>query len=91
MKEGSRPVNNVAFQLGGRKSTSPASTQTVIKTGDHASLDPREFANNNDIKYSLDQHTGIPERSTLENLTPVSENPPHSGPFSSHYQRHDDS
>ena len=105
LKEGSRPVDNVALvspadgkvlhfgtikglrveqvkgitysldALLGVEHPTPASTQTIIETGDHASLDPKEFANINDIEYSLDQLIGISEPSTPGNLSPSQSSP----------------
>ena len=118
LKEGTRPVDNVALVspadgkvlhfgtikgfrveqvkgitysldalLGVEHAIHP-STQTVVEIGDHAAVNPKEFANINDIEYSLEQLIGKSEPSTPGNLTPVSENPPQSSPFSSH-QRND--
>lgn len=60
----------------------PSSTRTVIETGDHAAVDHKEFANINDIEYSLDQLIGKSVPSTPGNVTPVSESPTQPGPFS---------
>ena len=109
LKEGSRPVDNVAlvspadgkvlhfgtikglrveqvkgitYSLDALLGVERVSSQTVIETGDRSSVDLKEFANINDIEYSLDQLIGISGTSTPGNLTPVSENPPQSGLFS---------
>lgn len=65
----------------------PSSTRTVIETG---AVDQKEFANINDIEYSLDQLIGKSVPSTPGNLTPVSESPTQSSPFSPHSQNPSD-